>query len=296
MPSARPLAVPRREVPTTPGWAAGRHAPRLPGRPCGSPSPTRTPASGPGATSRSSRRCQPTPKESRCRPGHTGDARAAASCAATPPGSSGRPTAVAATRARPNPVPSCTTSARSRRQRTTRTTTTPPPLTRCSTPAAALVAAGTDRPPARADRALRRPVRTKPRGAGAHRHPARPEDAAADVLGGLPHRAGRHRRRLSVRGLLAQRSSTASRLQHLDGRRTRAGDQQTCRGTSAVLRERRLASSAVDADSLAEKEVAVVEQAWQDLVSFLPPLSVVLAALPRQSASIEGEISWFQTQ
>lgn len=50
-----------------------------------------------------------------------------------------------------------------------------------------------------------------------------------------------------------------------------------------------------DRQYLAEHDVAVVEHAWRDLVSFLPPLSEVLAELPRQSASIEGEISWFQT-
>jgi hypothetical protein len=46
---------------------------------------------------------------------------------------------------------------------------------------------------------------------------------------------------------------------------------------------------------LTEREITVVENAWQDLVSFLPPLSDVLSGLPRQAASIEGEIRRFQT-
>lgn len=51
-----------------------------------------------------------------------------------------------------------------------------------------------------------------------------------------------------------------------------------------------------DIEYLAGREVAVVEKAWQDLVSVLPPLSSVLAHLPRQSSAIDGDISWFQTR
>lgn len=50
-----------------------------------------------------------------------------------------------------------------------------------------------------------------------------------------------------------------------------------------------------DAAHLREKHVAVIDHAWQDLISILPPLSEILAALPRQSASFNGEIYWFDT-
>lgn len=47
---------------------------------------------------------------------------------------------------------------------------------------------------------------------------------------------------------------------------------------------------------LEKEEVAVIDRPWQDIVSFLPPLSEVLAGLPRQSSSLVGDISWFDTR
>lgn len=43
-------------------------------------------------------------------------------------------------------------------------------------------------------------------------------------------------------------------------------------------------------------EVMIIDSPWNDLVSFLPPLSAVLAGLPRQSSSLVGDISWFDTR
>ncbi|MFJ9313443.1 hypothetical protein ACIRN4_04560 [Pimelobacter simplex] len=40
-------------------------------------------------------------------------------------------------------------------------------------------------------------------------------------------------------------------------------------------------------------EVAVIPDAWRALADALPPLSTILEQLPRQNASAEGEISWF---
>lgn len=42
-----------------------------------------------------------------------------------------------------------------------------------------------------------------------------------------------------------------------------------------------------------EHEVPVLQDAWRHLVDALPPLSSVLEHLPRQRASADGEISWF---
>lgn len=41
-------------------------------------------------------------------------------------------------------------------------------------------------------------------------------------------------------------------------------------------------------------DVPVIDLAWQDLVSVLPPLSEVLAALPRQADALVGDVSWFR--
>lgn len=41
------------------------------------------------------------------------------------------------------------------------------------------------------------------------------------------------------------------------------------------------------------RDVEVVDLAWRDLAEVLPPLSEVLEALPRESDSMTGEISWF---
>jgi hypothetical protein len=40
-------------------------------------------------------------------------------------------------------------------------------------------------------------------------------------------------------------------------------------------------------------EVAVIPDAWRALVDALPPMSAILSQLPRQSASADGDISWF---
>lgn len=47
---------------------------------------------------------------------------------------------------------------------------------------------------------------------------------------------------------------------------------------------------------LQDEDIAVVDLAWQDLAAVLPPLSDVLEGLPRQSASMSGEISRFDTR
>jgi hypothetical protein len=42
-----------------------------------------------------------------------------------------------------------------------------------------------------------------------------------------------------------------------------------------------------------ECEIAVIPDAWRALAEALPPLSTILEQLPRQSASADGDISWF---
>lgn len=42
-----------------------------------------------------------------------------------------------------------------------------------------------------------------------------------------------------------------------------------------------------------EHELAVIPDAWRALAGALPPLSTILKQLPRQQASADGEISWF---
>lgn len=42
-----------------------------------------------------------------------------------------------------------------------------------------------------------------------------------------------------------------------------------------------------------EYEVAVIPDAWRALAEALPPMSTILEQLPRQSASADGDISWF---
>lgn len=48
--------------------------------------------------------------------------------------------------------------------------------------------------------------------------------------------------------------------------------------------------------ALQDEDIAVVDLAWQDLAAVLPPLSQVLEGLPRQSASMSGEITRFDTR
>lgn len=43
-----------------------------------------------------------------------------------------------------------------------------------------------------------------------------------------------------------------------------------------------------------ESRIPVVDRAWQQILSVLPPLSEVLGALPRQSDALVGDITWFQ--
>lgn len=46
--------------------------------------------------------------------------------------------------------------------------------------------------------------------------------------------------------------------------------------------------------SVAEEcEIAVIPEAWRALAGALPPMSAILEQLPRQSASADGDISWF---
>jgi hypothetical protein len=47
-------------------------------------------------------------------------------------------------------------------------------------------------------------------------------------------------------------------------------------------------------DKLDSEQVPVVDVGWRDLVGACPPLSHVLAALPRQSDSLIGDITWFR--
>lgn len=47
-------------------------------------------------------------------------------------------------------------------------------------------------------------------------------------------------------------------------------------------------------DEVADMDVAVVDVAWRDLVSALPPLSEVLDGLPRQSDSLVGDLTRFE--
>ncbi|WP_439937092.1 hypothetical protein ACS3YM_14265 [Nocardia sp. N13] len=47
-------------------------------------------------------------------------------------------------------------------------------------------------------------------------------------------------------------------------------------------------------DLLDSEQVPVVDVGWSDVAGVLPPLSEVLAALPRQSDSLVGDITWFR--
>jgi hypothetical protein len=50
----------------------------------------------------------------------------------------------------------------------------------------------------------------------------------------------------------------------------------------------------VVASALQEQQIPVVDLAWQDLIAVCPPLSEVLSAVPRQSDSLVGDITWFR--
>lgn len=47
-------------------------------------------------------------------------------------------------------------------------------------------------------------------------------------------------------------------------------------------------------EALRQSEVPIVDVGWRDLVSVCPPLSEVLTSLPRQSASLQGDITWYR--